>query len=314
MSSALFSLSSEIIWRVIQLLEPIDLSSTRQVSKRLRTYCDHPQNWKSISLIAPPTSSSSSSNTMKDEKRINLWNLTQLRHIIQPHLQFIQTICIWGVRDSIIRYLCQHCHHLQTLTIFGWSTLSNHAFSVQPSNHSLLLLRSIRLVGRQRDRRSKNFISFDSTATFFEDLIRKWPQLEEISMINCQVQIQIDPLLKLFGYVYVYQSDSHFLNSFMVVASKRACSSEHIKNIFRLYFSSSSSSHHLDVVMSDASPSSRTIDLDHPIENYEMPTTTTTTTSWIEKNVWCPIKKEKQRELIQFGVYFLHTINNDMNN
>lgn len=255
MSSTFFSLSSEIIWRIIQLLEPLDLSHTRQVSKRLRTYCDHPRNWTSISLIAPITNA---------EKTINLWNPTQLRHIIQPHLQFIQTLCISGVRDTIIRYLLQHCHHLQTLTLFGWSTLSNHAFS-HPLLHPSNRLRSLRLVGQSN--RPRNFTSLDTDT--FRKFMSACPHLEEISMVNCQLLIQMDPLLKLFGHVYVYQSNPSF-NSF-IVASKRPLSSDHIKKIFRLYFSSSHLKYLLPL-MPGAGPC-RTIDLDLPIQDLAMPTT-----------------------------------------
>lgn len=223
MSDHIFSLPSEIIWNVITLLDPNELSNTRLVCKRLRTYCDHPSNWKDISLNPQ---SPIKSQTNPDV--LTLWNLFQLKEIIQPHLSLIKTIQIWGVRDNIIRYLILHCLELENLTISGWSTLSDHALRVPFQPDQSLCLRRLRLVGQQKS----NFTSLDATA--FGKLIAKCPYLEELSVVSCQIHIQADSFLKSFDFTQqLSEGDLSSLKS-LTVATKRTWSSEHVTKLFQM--------------------------------------------------------------------------------
>jgi hypothetical protein len=261
------SLPSEILWNIITLLDPIDLSNARLVSKQLKKYCDHPTRWKNLSLDPPALSSltiaastattttrySNANNSSISHDVLALWNLSDLKAILEPHLSLIQSIQIWGVRDNIIRYLILHCHNLQDLTILGWSTLSDHALRIPPSHQSggdhQLSLRRLRLVGQQKS----NFTSLD--ATTFAKLITRCPQLEELSVVSCQIHIQADSLLNSFDPTSSnrqnnYQQDqtntsstvnntatsSAVISSLksLTVATKRTWSSRNVTRLFQL--------------------------------------------------------------------------------
>ncbi|KAI9266336.1 hypothetical protein EDC94DRAFT_603453 [Helicostylum pulchrum] len=206
-SCHLFSLPSEMIWKVIKLLDPMDLSNTRQSCKRLCGYCDHPSNWASLTLVPSPASSGA----------LDLWSLSTLQLILQPHLPLIKTIKIWGVRDSIIRYLLTSCRDLENLTICSWITLSDHAFSKQLSIP--LSLRTLRLNGQQ------HFTSLD--ASTFAKLISNCPKLEEVYVTSCKIHIQAEALLD--GVSLGGES----LKS-LVVATKRTWSSQHVTRLFQV--------------------------------------------------------------------------------
>lgn len=223
MSTYFFSMPTEIIWKVITLLNPYEVSNTRLVCKRLRTYCDHPSIWKSISLNPQCLIKE---NT--DPGALTLWNLFELKEIIQPHLSLIKAITIWGVRDNIIRYLLLHCIKLENLTISGWSTLSDHALRVPFQPDEQLCLRRLRLVGQQKS----NFTSLDASA--FGKLIAKCPHLEELSVVSCQIHIQADNFLKSFDFFHQpSEGDLSSLKS-LTVATKRTWSSQHVTRLFQL--------------------------------------------------------------------------------
>ncbi|KAG2232653.1 hypothetical protein INT48_004253 [Thamnidium elegans] len=252
-SCHLFFLPSEIIWKIIQLLDPIDLSNTRQSCKRLRTYCDHPSNWTTITLAPSPSSGA-----------LDLWNLSTLQFILQPHLALIKTIKIWGVRDNIIRYLLTSCSCLENLTICSWITLSDHAFSKQLTIP--LSLRTLRLNGQQ------HFTSLD--AATFAKLISNCPRLEEVYVTNCKIHIQAEALLD--GVSLGGES-----LKLLVVATKRTWSSYHVTRLFQVC----SSLKYLALL----SGSSDTVDLSLSGRMYHMP-------SVLEKDV----QYIQEREIKEF--------------
>lgn len=196
-TTQLCSLPSEILWKIIILLNPVDLSNARVVSKQFNKYCDHPNHWTKLLLDPSTTISHHSTSATKEDNNDNrmkndiltLWNLSDLKNVLEPHLALIETIQIWGVRDNIIRFLILHCNNLQELTISGWSTLSDHALRIP---NQQLSLRRLRLVGQQKS----NFTSLD--AATFGKLITQCPQLEELSVVSCQIHIQADSFIKSF--------------------------------------------------------------------------------------------------------------------
>lgn len=243
MSTSFFSLPPEIIWSTVSLLKPVDLFNTRLVCKKLKTYCDCPVNWKHILLEPPlPENNTGTLNglSQKDESNINikeeiipLWNILDLKKILEPHLLFIQAIKIWGVRDNIIRYLILNCPHLTDLTILGWSTLSDHALRIPAQSNHALPLRRLRLIGYKKS----NFTSVD--AITFGNLIARCPHLEELSVICCQVHIQAESLIDSFDSTQQRQQTnvpSHDVSSLrsLTVATKRTWSKQHVTRLFQL--------------------------------------------------------------------------------
>ncbi|KAG2200627.1 hypothetical protein INT47_007371 [Mucor saturninus] len=214
---------TEIVWKVLTLLDPYDVSNTRLTCKRLRTYCDHPSIWKDISLNPQCLTKVHTASGA-----LTLWNLLELKEIIQPHLSLIKTIKILGVRDNIIRYLILHCNKLENLTISGWSTLSDHALRVPFQPDQQLCLRRLRLVGRQKS----NFTSLD--ATTFGKLIAKCPYLEELSVVSCQIHIQADSFLKSFDFIHRLPEGNLLSLKSLTMATKRTWSSQHITKLFQL--------------------------------------------------------------------------------
>lgn len=206
-------------------------------------YCDHPSNWKDIQLVKPFTTTREASRESPSsfdplESSVNikskclyLWNLSELKTILEPHLLLIQKIEIWGVRDNIIRYLILNCSNLQDLTIFGWNTLSDHALRVPAQQ---LRLRKLKLVGQ----RKSNFTSVD--ANTFGNFIARCPSLEELSVVRCQVHIQADSLIDSFdsnipppkqsGNVSVSPLSLRSLT----VGTKRTWSGQHVKRLFQV--------------------------------------------------------------------------------
>lgn len=238
-SSNLFDLlPTEIVWKVMQALDPIDLSITRCISKKFRTFSDHAVLWEDIQL--KPTKSPSS-----DMDDLPLWNLADLKAVLQLHLSHIQTIHIWGVRDNIVQYILLNCFNLQELTISGWSTLSDHAFRIITTAHhyqttkpTTLNLRRLRLIGQQKS----NYTSLD--ATTFGKLINQCPYLEEITVVSCQIHLQAECLLQMVDqqekeaavsmqHHYHHHQPPSSLKS-LVIATKRTWSNHHITRLFQL--------------------------------------------------------------------------------
>ncbi|KAK4509444.1 uncharacterized protein ATC70_007796 [Mucor velutinosus] len=228
-------LPTEIVWKIMQTLDPVDLSRTRLVCKRLRTFSDHPALWRCIQLEA-----SRKTQHMED---IPLWNLTDLKAILQLHLSHIQTIQIRGVRDNIVQYILLNCSNLQELTISGWSTLSDHAFRISTTpTFAALSLRRLRLIGQRRS----NYTSIDATA--LGKLLTYCPHLEEITVVCCQIHVQAECFLQMMDQVMhqdqrlwmqQHQQDQGQLNSSsslksLVVATKRTWSSHHVMRLFQL--------------------------------------------------------------------------------
>ncbi|KAI7902392.1 uncharacterized protein BX663DRAFT_510948 [Cokeromyces recurvatus] len=201
----LYPLPSEIIWNIIQKLEPKDLSVLRVVSKRTRMYCDHPSLWENIQL----------------NPNNYLWKLSNLKSILQSHLHFIRKIQIWNVRDSVVRYILENCCFLEDLAIFGWSTLSDHAFR---TNQKILYLKSLKLIGE----RKLSFVSMD--AFTFGKFIKQCPQLEEVSILRCQIHLHSDSLLEIFSL------QNNILSSlkFLTMPTKRSWTSQNIIKLFEL--------------------------------------------------------------------------------
>lgn len=243
MLTSMFSLPPEIVWSIVSLLKPADLSNTRLVCKKFKAYCDCPANWKHI-LLEPPLpknntvtcnglSQKDESNVNVEEEAIPLWNILDLKKILEPHLLFIQTIKIWGIRDNIIRYLILKCPHLTELTILGWSTLSDHALRIPAQPNHALPLRRLRLIGSKK----ANFTSLD--AITFGNLIARCPHLEELSVICCQVHIQAESLIDSFDSTQQRQQtneSSHDVSSLrsLTVATKRTWSKQHVTRLFQL--------------------------------------------------------------------------------
>ncbi|CAO3627756.1 unnamed protein product [Mucor hiemalis] len=241
--STLCTLPSEIIWNIVSLLSPLDLSHMRMVCKQILYYCDHPSNWRNIHLLQPFTLTRESISRLPssfdiqeiysnvNSKCLYLWNLPELKTILEPHLLIIQKIEIWGVRDNIIRYLILNCPNLQELKISGWNTLSDHALRVPAQQ---LCLRKLKLVGQTKS----NFTSVD--ANTFGNFIARCPLLEELSIVRCQIHIQADSLIDSFDSQTPSQeqhtqapSSPSSLRS-LTVGTKRTWSGQHVKRLFQV--------------------------------------------------------------------------------
>ncbi|KAL9549093.1 hypothetical protein MBANPS3_005383 [Mucor bainieri] len=228
------SLPTEIIWKIMQTLDPVDLSRARLVCRKFRTFSDHPALWRDIQLEADKKT-----HYVED---LTLWNLTDLKAILQLHLSHIQTIQIRGVRDNIVQYILFNCSNLQELTISGWSTLSDHAFRIPTTpTFAALNLRRLRLIGHSRS----NYTSLD--ATTFGKLLKYCPKLEEITVIHVQAECllqmidqvmhQDQSLLEPSSAQQQQDQDQHNTSSSLkslVVATKRTWTSHHVMRLFQL--------------------------------------------------------------------------------
>ena len=192
-SNSLHNLPSEILWNIISFFSLEQLSNARLVSKKLRHFCDHPSHWKHLRLVPPQQQYQQQDNHTNNKSSIVLWQLNDLERILKPHLNIIQSIQIWGVRDNIVRYLLQHCPHLNNLTLCGWTTLSNHAFKITSSSSSTpkkLALRRLELIGTDQQ---TNYAAIDARS--LGDLLIQCPDLSDL-MLGCQVHIHARTLLR----------------------------------------------------------------------------------------------------------------------
>lgn len=205
----LLNLPSEILLYIIcSFLSSKDLASLRLVSKILCHYCDDPSNWKFIYLEPPNT---------------KLWQLNELKSIIDPHKDHIYSIHIWGVRDSIVQYILSHCSKLKHLTICGWTTLSDHSLHLAPNQ--LLELKSIKLIGSAN---RTNHVSID--AYTLAKFILQSPQLNHL-VFGCQTHVHADTFL---SELEKQPSRSHHLKSF-TLATKKTWNKDHLVRFVDIY-------------------------------------------------------------------------------
>ncbi|KAI8393495.1 uncharacterized protein BYT42DRAFT_551208 [Radiomyces spectabilis] len=208
------TLPAEIVWQIISYLSLKDISLLRLSSKRLRTFCDHPAVWRDLQLNPSMLSSASTCH-----KTCTLWTLADLQAIVGPHVSHIRSIQIWGVRDSIVRYLLANCLQLQELTLCGWTTLSDHAFKT--ADHPLKLER-LELIGAANQ---TNYTSID--ASTLGKLLTHCTELSEL-LLSCQIHIHAQALLK-----ELESSPPKKLRS-LTLATRRTWSSQHITELLAL--------------------------------------------------------------------------------
>jgi hypothetical protein len=203
----LLDLPPEILVNITSLLSSKDLSSLRLVSSTLRFYCDNPSNWRSI-YLEPPSN--------------QIWKLIDLKLILHPHLSHIQSIHIWGVRDSIVRYILSFCVNLKHLTVCGWTTLSDHSLHLEPTQ--LLDIRSIKFIGLPKQ---TNYVSID--AQTLGKFIIQSPQLNDL-VLGCQLHVHADTLISELEKSIA----TPHLKSF-TLASRQTWKNEHIVRFIRIY-------------------------------------------------------------------------------
>ncbi|KAL0076566.1 hypothetical protein F4703DRAFT_1779508 [Phycomyces blakesleeanus] len=207
--TSLQNLPSELLFNCLSWLPLRDLATTRTVSITLQHFCDDPFFWRHLWLEPPE----------KPSKSIALWQLSDLKALIEPHLEHIQSIRIRGVRDNIVRYILNNCPNLEELTICGWTTLSDHAFKfTQP----LSSLRRLELVGAANQ---TNFTSLD--ATTLGRLLTRCPGLTEL-LLGCQVHIHAPTFITLL------KSTSCLPLRFLTLATRRTWSSQHLADLMIL--------------------------------------------------------------------------------
>lgn len=210
-------LPSEALFNIASFLSCQDMSLLRLTSKKMCTFCDHPFNWRTIKL--EPT------------ENFSLWRLVDLKEIIYLHVSHIHSIQIWSVRDNIIHYLLSQCNNLRHLKIFGWTTLSDHAFSRLSSSSSLmqqpLKLRSLELIGIPQQ---ANYISVD--AYTLGGLILRSPDMTHL-LFGCDINIHAGILLAELEKAAPTEV-AHHLQSF-TLATRRTWLSEHVVRLIHLY-------------------------------------------------------------------------------
>ncbi|KAI8977410.1 hypothetical protein BDF20DRAFT_792940, partial [Mycotypha africana] len=177
---------SEIVFRIILYLSCNDISNLRLTSGRMRFHCDQPYLWRSIYLR--PSSPPLKEKNYTEGHATVLWKLTDLKKIIDVHLEHIKSIQIWGVRDNIVHYLLSSCPNLHHLTICGWATLSDHCLKVLPSQ-TPLKLRTLKLIGTSEQ---MNFVSVDASA--LGKLLVQTPDMTDL-VFGCKMHIHADILL-----------------------------------------------------------------------------------------------------------------------
>ncbi|ORZ02198.1 hypothetical protein BCR43DRAFT_481176 [Syncephalastrum racemosum] len=187
MRTMLHSLPPEIMWHITGYLSLDDLAVARLVSKQLRHFCDHPSFWRDLRLEPAGQPNNNSSNTTTTTSTMALWQLSDLKRLVEPHVRHIRSIRIWGVRDTIVQYLLEQCPNLTDLTVCGWTTLSSHAFG---KLNRTLALRRLELIGAAQQ---PNFAAID--ARQLGRLLHQCPDLSDL-MLGCQIHIHARTLLK----------------------------------------------------------------------------------------------------------------------
>lgn len=198
-------LPTELLRQILTWSSVHDLSSIRMTSKRLALLADHPSHWRHLQLTAPSNNSSSTSN---------LWKLEDLQLLIGPHRQLIESIHIEGVRDNVVRYILSHCVNLTDLTLYGWVTLSDHAFKsarLAPKLQRLILKGTSDQI---------NYTALD--ATTLASLLIQCP-LREVSL-DGQVHIHAQTLLTELRK-HTHHLDTPASSSSLVIKSPESLSS-----------------------------------------------------------------------------------------
>ncbi|CAO3659045.1 unnamed protein product [Rhizopus stolonifer] len=208
MSRNLIQLPNEILFTIISLLSPLDIPRVRDVCRKTRNMCNKPYYWRNLVL-----------DVSKDER--SLWNLKELKDILDPHRQWIESVHIRGVRDSIMQYLLLECPELKELTVCGWATLSDHSFGLEKKK-GIFKIQRLKLVGDSEQK--SNFISLDSVT--LGQWIGQCPYLEELS-INCKVHLYAEDLVRSI------QTVSPLALKSIVIATKNTWSSQHVAQLFR---------------------------------------------------------------------------------
>ncbi|KAG1149417.1 hypothetical protein G6F37_004723 [Rhizopus arrhizus] len=215
--SFLIHLPNEILYEIISLLSPVDLSRARDVCLKIRSVCDQPCYWKSIVLDAEKDTKQTCSTALP------LWSLKDLKDILEPHRLMIEKVHIRGVRDSIIQYLLLACPQLKDLTVCGWLTLSDHSVRIPLQTQTTpFTLHRLRLIGDSQQK--SNFVSLDSTT--LGQLISRCPDLQELS-VNCQVHFQAEDL------IHSLKSTTPLALRSLVIATKNTWSSRHVTQLFQ---------------------------------------------------------------------------------
>ncbi|KAI8375780.1 hypothetical protein BD560DRAFT_391889 [Blakeslea trispora] len=209
-------LPPELLFQVTSYLSCQELAKLRLVSSMLRTFCDRPVHWRAIQL--------------HHENRAGqeLWKLGELKSIITPHLDHIQSIRIWGVRDNIVNYILSSCHNLRHLTICGWTTLSDHSLRLLPPRS--LKLKTLVLIGSSEQTK---FASID--ASTLSNLLAQCPEMSNL-VLGCELQVNAETLVaelenKLHAHLL---RSSNGLQS-LTFATKRTWLNEHVLRLIKIY-------------------------------------------------------------------------------
>ncbi|CAO3627909.1 unnamed protein product [Cunninghamella echinulata] len=190
----LINLPTEIIISICSFLNIIDLSKIRLVNKKLNIIVDQPLFWRHLSIPFFLPQNGQERRDKKGKKYVfkaiykdKLWNIKDLKKIIDPHRKIIKSIKIHGVEDTIVRYILLQCHELEELILCGWITLSNNAFSFSSPPPTLKLCK-LGLIGMHG---FPNCTSVDAFVLTHLLLIYPIKSL----YLNCQIQIHKPTLL-----------------------------------------------------------------------------------------------------------------------
>ncbi|ORX49081.1 hypothetical protein DM01DRAFT_1394411 [Hesseltinella vesiculosa] len=224
----LSQLPSETLWQVFSSIPASSLAHLRFVSRKMRLFADHPMYWRHVILARPSCHEEDplASSTSMASRRLDLWTLRELDFILRPHCQVIRSIKVCGVRDDIVRFILTHCHELQSLTLCGWTTLSNHAFK---QLHPRLKLQRLQLVGAKDQ---PNYTAMD--ATTLAQLLLSCP-LQDLT-IGCQIHIHAATLLMELTAKKKTEPRSAFLPppqlQRLSLGTRRTWSLHHIRHLF----------------------------------------------------------------------------------
>lgn len=207
-------LPPELMLNITSSVSCRDMSSLRLVSKTMRTFCDHPMNWKSIYLDP------------KFENPNSLWQLADLKSIISPHVSHVQSIHIRGVRDNIIYYILSQCCNLQHLTIYGWTTLSDHCLRLRPAQS--LKIKTLELIGSPQQ---TNYISVD--AYTLGNLMIQSPDMTNL-VFGCEIHIHAETFIAELEKAANSNTSEAHLQSFQL-ATRRTWLNEHVIRLINLY-------------------------------------------------------------------------------
>ncbi|KAI8339161.1 hypothetical protein BC941DRAFT_350285 [Chlamydoabsidia padenii] len=222
--TTILSLPTELLDRILLFGDVWQLAILRQVCSHWRSLIDKPYHWRKVCLL-DHHHGSDTINPPLESTIVNTWSLTNFQYLMNPHLAYLKSLTISGVRDSTVRLILDQCHMLEELEVVSFNTLSDHALTL---NQHSKLRRCVISGGKDP------FFSIDALS--LARFICHCPSLTQLSIEHCLLCIQPDIFLAQLEKGYYSNDNTHGLNaldSLTLVHLQRPWSSHHVNRLLQ---------------------------------------------------------------------------------